>query len=263
MAESSIDQGPWPQGQSGAVSLTFDDGMRSQLETAIPMLNEYDLRATFYLNPVDRQSSWPPQATDDEEVWREWLAPWRAAADIGHEIGNHSLTHPCSRNFDWMAGRPGLEDMTLDEIERDVLEAERRLNACIPSPAGRSFCYPCYQSYVGTGAARQSYVPVIARHFVAARGKGEVANDPARCDLHDLWSWPAERMSGAELVGLAERAADEGRWTILTFHGIGEGHLPVAEYDLQELCRFLDRHRTRLWTAPLAVVAARVRDWRT
>ena len=252
---------PWPAGCEGAVSLTFDDGLRSQIETAIPLLDEHGLQATFYLNPP---------RDGDEDDWRARLAPWRAATERGHEMGNHSLTHPCSQNFDVVGrereaitfGGRGLEAMTLEEIEQDVLEAERRLRAGIPEQTVRSFCYPCYQSHVGMGATRQSYVPVIARHFVAARGKGERANHPARCDLHDLWSWPAERMSGAELVGLAERAAAEGRWAILTFHGIGEGHLPVAEVDLRELCGFLARRRDRLWTAPVVTIATRIQQWR-
>jgi peptidoglycan/xylan/chitin deacetylase (PgdA/CDA1 family) len=235
------------------VSLTFDDGMRSQREVAIPVLNEYGVQGTFYLNPP---------RDGDEQSWRDRLAPWREAARQGHEAGNHSLTHPCAGNFDFMTGRRGLEEMTLADIEADVLEAERRLRIGVPEQTVRSFCYPCYQDYVGVGLGRQSYVPVIARHFVAARSKGERANDPARCDLHSLWSFPVERMSGAELVGLAERAAGEGRWSILTMHGIGEGHLPVAEVDLRELCGFLARHRDRIWTAPVATVAQRIVAWR-
>ena len=61
---------------------------------------------------------------------------------------------------------------------------------------------------------------------------------------------------------LAERAAAEGRWAILTFHGIGEGHLPVAEVDLRELCSFLARRRDRLWTAPVVTIATRIQQWR-
>ncbi len=245
--------GPWPERRRGAVSLTFDDGLRSQLQAAIPALDEHGLRATFYLNP-------PRDGAEAE--WRERLAPWREAAARGHEMGNHSLTHPCSENFAFRGGSKGLESMTLADMERDVLEAEHRLLVGVPEQTVRSFGYPCYQDYVGAGAGRQSYVPLIARHFVAARGKGETANDPARCDLHALWSWPVERMSGAELVGLAERAAAEGRWAILTFHGINEGHLTVAETDLRELLGFLARHQERLWTAPVAVVAQRVLAWR-
>ncbi|MGH2390091.1 MAG: polysaccharide deacetylase family protein [Chloroflexota bacterium] len=245
--------GPWPEQCLGAVSLTFDDGLWSQRETAIPLLDEYRLNGTFYLNPT---------AGEDDAERRERLAPWNVAARHGHEIGNHSLTHPCSENFAFKAGARGLEHMTPTEIEADVLEAERRLRAAIPEQGERSFAYPCYQTYVGSGISRQSYVPVIARHFAAGRALGETANDPARCDLHCLWSHPVERQTGAAMVGLAERAAAEGRWTVLTFHGIHEGHLSVAEGDLRELCAFLDRHRDRIWTAPLVDVARRVRTWR-
>jgi hypothetical protein len=69
-------------------------------------------------------------------------------------------------------------------------------------------------------------------------------------------------MSGAELVGVAEQAPAQGRWSILTFHGVGEGHLPIAPNDLEELCAFLARNRTRSWTAPVATVAQRVAAWK-
>jgi peptidoglycan/xylan/chitin deacetylase (PgdA/CDA1 family) len=240
--------GPWPGGCVAAVSLTFDDGMRSQLERAVPILEEHGLRGTFYLNPRG----------DD---WEERLAPWRAVAARGHELGNHTCHHPCSRAFRDDPRARGLEDMTLEELAQDIDLAEERLRL-LSGVARRSFAYPCYHAHVGEGRTRQSYVPLVAARFVAARNKGEVPNHPATCDLHFLWSFPAERMSGAELVGLAERAAREGRWTILTFHGVHEGHLPVADVDLRELCRHLASTRDRIWTAPVAEVAEAVASWR-
>lgn len=246
--------GPWPSECRTAVSLSFDDGLRSHLEVAIPVLDGYGLQGSFYVNPP---------STGDKATWRGLLDPWRNAAGRGHEIGNHSLTHPCTRNSQNLPiERNVLEDMTLDDIEHDVLEAERRLNVGIPQQPRRSFCYPCYQSHVGVGATCQSYVPVIARHFVAGRGGGGGTNDPRYCDLHYLWSSTVERMSGAQLIGLVMSAASEGRWAILTFHGINEGHLPVAEYDLRTLCAFLDSHRESIWTAPVATVAEHVQQWR-
>ncbi len=68
--------------------------------------------------------------------------------------------------------------MTLADIEADVLEAERRLRL-LTGVAERSFAYPCYQDFVGCGPTRQSYVPVIARHLVAARGSGEYPRQPS------------------------------------------------------------------------------------
>jgi peptidoglycan/xylan/chitin deacetylase (PgdA/CDA1 family) len=240
---------PWPAACQGAVSLTFDDGLASQLELAIPLLDKYGLQATFYVPPRDE--------------YETQLIPWRAAAQTGHEIGNHTISHPCSKNFAFIAdtGRKALEEMTLDDIEAEIAEASRRIRSVIPDQPAISFGYTCYQPFVGRGPTRQSYVPVVAKHCVAGRGKGERPNDPRYCDLWYLWSTPAERMTGAELVGVAEQAPAQGRWSILTFHGINDGHLPIAASDLEELCAFLARNRDRIWTAPVATVAQRVAEY--
>jgi hypothetical protein len=123
-----------------------------------------------------------------------------------------------------------------------------------------SFAYPCYQPFLGRGATRKSYVPLVLDHCVAGRGRGERANDPRHCDVGYLWSWPCERLTGPHLIGLVEQAAAEGRWAILTFHGVHEGHLSVGDGDLAELCAYLSRHQERIWTAPVATVAAWVAD---
>ncbi|HDM88590.1 MAG TPA: polysaccharide deacetylase, partial [Candidatus Bathyarchaeota archaeon] len=75
----------WPKSYRCAISLTFDDGLTSQLRIAVPLLNEFGLRGTFYLNPRGE--------------WRRNLAPWREVFESGHEIGNHSLSHLCSCNY--------------------------------------------------------------------------------------------------------------------------------------------------------------------
>ncbi|MCS7222265.1 MAG: polysaccharide deacetylase family protein [Anaerolineae bacterium] len=246
----SSSSSPWPGDCQGAISLTFDDGLASQLALAVPLLNRFDLRGTFYLNPRDG--------------FEQALAPWREVAAFGHELGNHTVSHPCSYNFAFMveSGRRPLEEMTLDEMEAEIVEASRRIRILALQQADISFAYPCYQTFVGRGLTQQSYVPLVARHCIAGRGRGETANDPLRCDLAHVWSWPCERMSGAELVGLAEQAASQGRWGILTFHGVHEGHLPIGERDLAELCAFLARARERIWTAPVATVARRIAQWR-
>jgi peptidoglycan/xylan/chitin deacetylase (PgdA/CDA1 family) len=78
---SEVISTPFPEGCEGAVSLTFDDGSPSQLDKAIPLLNEHNVKATFYINPRG----------DD---WKERLKPWRDVALAGHEVGNHTVNHP-------------------------------------------------------------------------------------------------------------------------------------------------------------------------
>jgi hypothetical protein len=240
-----MNQETWPDGWEGAVSLSFDDGTDNQLQRAVPMLNDRELKGTFYV---------PPKGDD----FLERYAPWREVAATGHEIGNHTLSHTCSRNFQrGIRPQMGLEAMTLADVEADILEAERRLRELIPDHGPRTFCYPCYTTDVGEGATRQSYVPVTAKHFVAARAGGEYGffNHPYNADLHHLMSTSGQQMTGPELIGLVELAMARGQWCILTFHGIDTGGLGVCTPAFAALLDHLARHRQRIWTDTVLHVA--------
>ena len=236
---NATDPFAWPEETQCAISLTFDDGLQSQLAIAVPQMEARGFRGTFYLNPRG----------DD---WQERLAAWQPIQGAGHEIGNHTIAHPCSLNT-----TPVLQSWTLAQIEDDIAEAQRRLDLAFPDQGARSFAYPCYESDVGRGPTRQSYVPVVARYFPAARAKGESVrgNHPLHADLHRLSSWGGERMSVWDMVGLVEQCLVEGWWGVFTFHGVDQGHLPISEHDLCGLLDYLARNRERIWTAPLVDVA--------
>ncbi len=131
---------PWPNGEVAAISLSFDDGMRSQLEIASPLLARHGLRGTFYINPRDDYGA--------------LYAPWRAVTAVGHEVANHTISHPCSKNFQFISetGRQALEDMSFDDIAWEIDETNRRLQELFPEQGPVSFGYPCYQPFVGKGA---------------------------------------------------------------------------------------------------------------
>lgn len=69
-------------GAAAAISLEFDDGMRSQVENALPLLNARRIRGTFYINPGGN-----PHPAFAREVPRQ-----------GHEIGNHTWSHRGARD---------------------------------------------------------------------------------------------------------------------------------------------------------------------
>jgi hypothetical protein len=245
LEESIVDLDTFWSPHRGAVSLTFDDGTESQLAKAIPMMDERRLKGTFYLVP-----------TGDD--WLERLTPWKEVAAAGHEIGNHSLSHTCSGNYGFT--EDGLEDMSLEDIERDILIAQERLEQLAPHQQQWTFCYPCYCSYVGRGLDRQSYVPVVARHFLAGRVGGEhgFANHPGRVDLSAAWGLPTERMSGFEMIGLVEELTAQGRWVVFVFHEINGSRLTVGSFDFDLLINYLHRRREEIWTAPVVQVAERI-----
>ena len=188
------------------------------------------------------------------------LARWAPYQMKGHEIGNHTVNHPCSLNInaDWLKSK-NLLDWNLEKIENDMLEAQDRIKFVLKTQTVNSFAYPCYESTIGRGLERKSYTPIVAKYFPGARAKGELrgdlANDPIYCDLHHLSSWPIERQPGAMMIGLVEQAVRLGRWGIFTIHGIQEGHLPIGITDFLELLDYLEYRRDEIWVAPVATVS--------
>jgi peptidoglycan/xylan/chitin deacetylase (PgdA/CDA1 family) len=69
-------QGPT---DSSSVALTFDDGPSRETDRILDVLDQYRVRATFFM--VGRQIETFPGVA-------------QRAAEMGHEIGNHSYSHP-------------------------------------------------------------------------------------------------------------------------------------------------------------------------
>lgn len=196
----------WPDGKRAAVSLTFDDGRPSQIDTGLPLLEKLGIRVTFFVLPGNVEKR---------------LEGWKRAAALGHEIANHSMTHPCTANYAFSRAN-ALEDYDLERMARDIDAAQqaiRRLLGVTPV----SFAYPCGQSFVGRGQQARSYVPLVAERFLLGRGyMGEAANDPLVFDPAQAMGTPFDDMAPAEALKLLEAAARDGRWIIFVGHDIGE-----------------------------------------
>ncbi|HXO75349.1 MAG TPA: glycosyl hydrolase family 8, partial [Puia sp.] len=73
--------GSWHNKQC-AVVLTYDDAIDIDLDNVLPELDSAGLKATFYL-------------IGSSPVVKKRVKEWQKAAAEGHELGNHSLFHPC------------------------------------------------------------------------------------------------------------------------------------------------------------------------
>jgi len=233
----------WPDGKRAALSLTFDDARESQVDVGAPLLNAQGVRVTFYVQP---------------DGVRKRLAGWKAVLAAGHEIGNHSSTHPCTGNFAF-SRRNALEDYTLECIERDLADA----SLFVARELGRepsAFAYPCGQTFVGRGEGVRSYVPVVARLFRTGRlYMGEDSNDPAFCDLAQLLAVSLDGLSFEDARPLLDKAVAEGRWLILAGHEIGEGGVQTTRAaTLAALCRHAKDPANGLWVDTVEAVSAHV-----
>ena len=242
----------WPENIQGAVSLTFDDNARSQLDNALPCLDDHNLKGTFYVNPGRKA------------IWQEDLPRWKQASQNGHELGNHTMDHPCSCNFGFSNEGYCLENLALSDIEDTIDRATEALNELFPEQQGnRSFCYPCYQTYVGRGENRQSYVPIVARRFKVGRGGGERPNNPSVIDLSYIWSFAVEGHSSADMIAYVENAVEGGLWGVICMHGVGGDHIAIETSAFRDVCAYLDQNRHRIWTDTVINIADYVIQRRT
>lgn len=230
----------WPDGVKAAVSLSFDDARSSQLDNGIPILDTYGIKATFYVVPGNMEQR---------------AADWKQAAAKGHELGNHSLTHPCTGNFAFASDK-ALEGYTLQEMARELDEANRQIQA-IAGVRPKTFAYPCGQTFVGRGLDTRSYVPLVAERFLAGRlWLSEDANNPAFCDLAQVLGMESDGKSFAEIKTLIDKAVQDGAWLVLAGHDIGPpARQTTLATTLEAFCQYATEHTDEIWVAPVQDVA--------
>jgi len=231
----------WPNGARAAVSLSFDDTRPSQLDMGLPVFDAHGVKATFY-------------ASIESLLSRQ--ADWKKAAGAGHEIGNHSLLHMCSGNFTWSRDR-ALEDYTEDRMETELKQASEIIKKWTGTTPV-TFAYPCGQTFIGRGEACRSYVPVVARNFLAGRGfKSEFVNAPDFCDLAHLGGVDSDTFSVDQYLAWVNRALDEGGWIVFVGHDIREKSAFQVSLsgELDLLCRKLKDPGSGVWLDTVAAVA--------
>lgn len=237
----------WPEGKRMALSLSFDDGRPSQVDVGTPLFNRYDVKVTFYLVP---------------SAVEQRLSQWKQAVADGHEMGNHSLKHPCSGNFIWARDK-ALEEYTLEQMREELQETNQQIEQML-GVTPTTFAYPCGQTYVGRGEQTQSYVPIVATLFAAGRGwLDEAPNDAAYCDMAQLTGMSMDAKNFGEIKPILEAAAAQGLWLVLAGHDIGEEGGQTTRTDMLEaLLQYAQNPENGIWLAPVGEIAKYVIDKR-
>ena len=238
---------PWPNGAEMALSLTFDDGRPSQVTHAIPLLDSFDVKATFYSQP---------------ENLRNELAGWRRAVAVGHEIGNHTVGHPCTGNFAWVRyDGVVLESYDLERMRAEIVQANDEIEEML-GVRPVSFAYPCGQTYVGRGRDTRSYVPLVAELFqTGRRWLDETSNAPDHFDTAQVMAMRMDGEDFAAVQRMVERARHSGNWLVLAGHGVGDNPRWGTQLDmLKDLLAYAQNPDNRAWIAPVTEVATFIAD---
>lgn len=142
------------------IALTFDDGYEDAYSTALPLLQQVDFVATFYL--VNTFIGKPGYLDEQEIILLQ---------QAGMEIGAHTLTH---RN---------LQTLAPSQAEVEISASKVQLAKLLGKPVV-SFCYPLGK-----------FDPTLAT-FVAREGYTSATTTLQGFAQRDLFTLPRLRISG-------------------------------------------------------------------
>jgi len=230
----------WPDGKRAAISITFDDARTSQVDSGTALLDKYGIKATFFVVP--------PTVEDRLDGWKKVVAN-------GHEIGNHTINHPCTGNFSWSA-KNALENYSLDDMRNELIECNKRIKELL-GVEPKVFAYPCGQKFVGRDTSTRSYVPLVAKMFMVGRGwRDEAMNNPGFCDLAQVSGIEMDGKNFDEILPLIEEVRTTGQWLILAGHEMGDSGVQTTRLKmLKQLIEYVQDPANGIWIAPVGTIA--------
>ena len=207
----------YKDGLQAAVSLTFDDGLIDDYTLIAPCLDSLGLKGTFWVigNNIGQ--------LENRLTWEQC----RRLSSSGHEISNHSWTHP------------HLTDMSAEAIEEEVRLCDEAIEKFVGKKP-KTFCFPfnAHNELVDSicGAGR-----VGMRLYQEAQGQVNSGSTP-----ESLRAW-------------LRNTIDNGEWGVTMTHGIQTGwdqwNDPQVLWDFYSE---LASKRDTVWIATFAEISAYV-----
>jgi peptidoglycan/xylan/chitin deacetylase (PgdA/CDA1 family) len=240
----------WPENRTAAISLTFDDGLLSQLRNVGPILKRRHLHGTFFV-------------ITGSKTWLGHLDEWRRLAEEGNEIGSHSVHHPCMLP----QIKPHSEDYTPEMMKAEIQQSAHAIIAALETHRGLTFAYPCDNETFGPPwddtRNQVRYLSFVAEFYFAARmDNGGLPNNPP--ELNPLTVHGLNRTVGLDfprLQTMMEPVLSSHQWGVYEFHGVGGDHLAISAEAFDGLASYLQQHG-EIWCATFGDVVRYIQERR-
>ncbi len=193
----------WQDNHAAAVSVTFDDGLYTQVSVGVPMLNARGLKGSFFVLTGDGWNEW-------SGYWQSW----QTAASQGHEIGSHTVTHA------------HLPLLTPAELEEELSASKAAVDVSISGQECLTLAYPFGEHDDVVDAATQ--MVYIAARDVWSHGylnlyPEDVHGDYTAVDFYGLGSFSFDYpglTTLPKLTGYLDDAELNGGWFIPHVHAL-------------------------------------------
>jgi peptidoglycan/xylan/chitin deacetylase (PgdA/CDA1 family) len=115
----------------GLIGITFDDGYKDFLQTALPILDKYGFSATLFVvaDMLGKENDWVHWYRPRPKLKLLEAADLRVIAERGVEIGSHGMSHP------------KLPELDRESLEREVSDSRQLLGEVLGEDV-EGFAYP-------------------------------------------------------------------------------------------------------------------------
>lgn len=225
----------WQGGATGAYSFTFDNGMAGQWQYVVPILNEKNIHATFFLNGASVQAWY--SVSQDRYIHVPQMLTIAAA---GHEIGSQTYSHV------------NLVDLNDVDVHSQMSLNQDFFNSFGINPV--TLAYP----FSRTDERVQS---IVGQYVEFARGGYPMmTNSSLWNELNPLdLRWSSHASNFYEGI---DAAVDTGTWAIGVFNQIG---FNGTEPNVDEFLDFVDyaallSDEGELWVDTVEHIASYIRE---
>ena len=203
---------PWHGWKQGAITYSFDDGCGGQLQSAIPSLNKYGLKATFNL------------VTNWVNNW----GSWKQAAQSGHEIASHTVSH---------ANLNGAGENELSQ-SKQIIEQQ----------IGQECVTIVYPNCVTGNKGSMARYYISGR---TCSGQLVSNNIGDMFEISSIIIGNTGQYNSAQaLNNLADSAAQQNKWAVYLIHGVDNdgGYSPISSQALDQHFSYV-KQQDKVWVA--------------
>jgi|SRR5688572_4160676 len=244
LSHSQFNQ-PW-RGKKCAVVLTYDDAINQHLDHAVPVLDSLGLKATFYVTAFS--SSMQTRLND-----------WKKLSSNGHELGNHTLFHPCigGKGREWVSREYDMNTYTVKRMVDETRMTNLFLRA-LDGKTKRTFAFTCGDMKINDS----SFINAMKEDFTAARAVRNQMHKINEIDLLNVDCYLVNGESAEQMIEWVKKAVETNSLLVILFHGVGGGNaLDVSQPAHREFLHYLKQNEKDLMIAPMLEIAEHIKDW--
>jgi oligosaccharide reducing-end xylanase len=220
----------WHGFREAAISYTFDDNTPNQFAVAVPMFNEKGFRMTLY-----------PVVNWNGGQWQRLID----AAEAGHEIGSHTISHP------------SLGPLSAERQITEMGDSKSTLEANIPGLDCVTLAYPnC--SVADQGLTEQYYIAarICSQQIVPATPSNFYQISSLICGVNGTVN------SVADFERYHTNALNRGGWAVYLIHAIDDdsGYSKLKSETLEASLDYLAARRETYWVDTFGNVVRYIRE---